>query len=142
MSINRIKMNDNANRKRINKRIEYGTLCFDNASDLTERELYLLIQIMYHVDNDNIIRNVYGESMTNIDDVSNVIGLRGQNMVLRELTKKSVLKKLKFGRIYAYAVNPYVCYRGRSVHRDVYMGFKDSKYRYVYGEDYFEEVLV
>lgn len=129
-------------RKHISNHVESATVCIDNILNLSEREVFLLFRILYNSDGNNIIRNIYGDIVTRIDDVGEIIGLCPQNEALRNLKQKNVLKKIKYNKIYVYAINPYVAHRGRSVDPEVYMGFSNTSYRYVYGEDYFEEVLV
>ena len=142
MDIKKINIKGNKKTKRMSPHVESATICIDNIMSLEEREMFLLFQILYNSDDNNIVRDEYGDFIYNLDDLSYILGLRPQNIILRNLNKKGAIKKIKFDRRYVYAVNPYVVYRGKTVSPSVYMEFNDSNFRYIYGEDYFEEVLV
>lgn len=129
-------------RKRINNKVINATVCIENLKDLSARQLEILLSIIEICDRNNILRDMDGDAITNLDNVAAMIRLSAQNEPLKELSKKYVIRRCRVNGEWMYLLNPYIAYVGSSVMPEVYMAFKETKYRYVYGEDYFEEVLV
>lgn len=131
----------NKKRKHLSIHVDNARVCVDNILDLSASGIDLLFKIIQVTDKNNIIRDDNGNSMQSLVAVAKMINAPyGKNF--KELSSKGVFKKIKLGREKGYIVNPYIIHKDSSVAPEIYMEFKDSKYRYVYGEDYFEEVLV
>lgn len=128
--------------KRMSNHVDTAMVCLDNIRDLSPFCLELIFRISLYADDKNIIRNLDGGYIYTLNELAEMLGISHANESLNELSKKGVIKHIGRGREKRYVINPYVLYRGKSIDVAIYTAFKDSKYRYVYGEDYFEEVLV
>lgn len=129
-------------RKHMNTQLESCVTCIDNVMKLSGTELSMLFTLACYANNENIILKNNGKYATCRSDVAMILNVSEGNKNLASMLRHKVISKIKYGNIKAYAINPYIIYKGKTVHPDVYMGFSKSEYRYVYGDDYYEEVLV
>lgn len=131
----------NKKKKHLSHHVDSARVCVDNILDLSAQGIDLLFKIIQITDKNNVIRDDDGNSMQSLVAIAKLINVP-HGKTFTELSTKGVFKKIRLGREKGYVVNPYIIHKDSSVSPDIYMEFKDSKYRYVYGEDYFEEVLV
>lgn len=128
-------------RKHFSNHIDAARICVDNINDLSAIGIELIFKIAQISDRNNVIRDDDGYTIQSISDIARTLGV-SMGTAFKELNSKGVIKKIKYGREKAYVLNPYIIHKDSSVIPEIYVEFKDSQYRYVYGEDYFEEVLI
>ena len=129
-------------RKQINTHVESCTVCIDNLVQLEARVQQLLFMLAESSNSDCIIYDTNGKFSDTKQQLADVLNVSVNNDTLTYMLRKGVVKKIKVGNMRVYVINPYILHKGRTVSPDIYMGFGNSKYRYVYSENYYEEVLV
>lgn len=128
-------------RKQFNSQVESCSICIDNAVQLGGRILQLLIMLADYSNDNCIICTIDGKFADNKQQLADILGVSVSNDTLADMIHKDIIKKMKVGNMKVYVINPYILYKGSTVSPDIYMGFSKSKYRYVYSDDYYEEVL-
>lgn len=128
--------------KHINKCVESCILNLDAMVRLTPNQMQIMLYFMYLCNKDNVICNEEGMAATNIKDLSLILKCHEENPSLRDIIKKDIIRKVYIKNAKVYAVNPYIAQKTKNVQADVYLPFNDSKWRYTYSDNYYEEVLV
>ena len=128
-------------RKHLSPHIDSARVCVDNIMDLSTNGVGLLFKLAHIADKNNVLINDEGHGIGSMKEAAEVLGVPN-GAVFSELNSKGVIKRMKFNRHWVLVINPYILHKDASVSYEIYFAFKDSKYRYVYGDDYFEEVLV
>lgn len=129
-------------RKQLNSQVNSCQVCIDNAIQLEARVLQLLFVFAENSNSDGIICDINGKFADNKKKLADVIPVSVNNDTLKDMMRKEIIKKIKIGNMKVYVINPFILHKGRTVSPDIYMAFGKSKYRYVYSENYYEEVLV
>lgn len=129
-------------RKQVNSQVDSCTVCIDNVIQLEPRALQLLFVLAENSNSECVICDINGKFADKKQQLADVLNVSVNNDTLADMMRKDVIRKIKFGNMRVYVINPFILYKGRTVHPDVYMAFGNSKFRYVYSENYYEEVLI
>ena len=131
-----------AKRKTINQNVESCTFCLEHIDDFTDHQLKMILTASYYMNEKNMICDLDGMVIKTKVDLAKFLGVSVENDTLKELIHREAIRKVKIGVVWVYAVNPYIAHKGRTVAPELYMAFHKSKYRYVYKDDCYEEVLI
>lgn len=129
-------------RKQINSQVDSCSVCIDNAVMLEARVLQLLFVLAENSNAECVICDINGRFADTKQQLADVLDVSINNDTLTDMIRKDIIRKIKFGNMRVYVINPFILHKGRTVHPDVYMAFGNSKFRYVYSENYYEEVLI
>lgn len=129
-------------RKTINQNVDSCTLCLEHIDDFTEHQLKMILTASYYMNEKNMICGLDNMIIKTKVDLAKLFGVSVENDTLKELIHREAIRKVKIGAFWVYAVNPYITHKGRTVSPELYMAFHKSKYRYVYTDDCYEEVLI
>ena len=129
-------------RKQINSQVGGCTVCIDNANQIEARALQLLFLLADSSNADCLICDINGKFADTKQKVADILDVSINNDTLTDMMRENIIKKIKVGNMRVYAINPFILHKGRTVSPDIYMAFGNSKFRYVYSENYYEEVLI